>query len=53
MQVNMECHKDDAEFFFLGYKKDSKVYKQLKKTTPVDWLLKDGVLQDTFKAETR
>ena len=37
--------------FFLGYKKDSKVYKQLKKTTPVDWLLKDGVLQDTFKAE--
>ena len=37
--------------FFLGYKKDSKVYKQLKKTTPVDWLLKDGVLQNTFKAE--
>ena len=37
--------------FILGYKIDSKVYKQLKKTTPVDWLLKDGVLQDTFKAE--
>jgi len=37
--------------FFLGYKKDSKVYKQLKKSTPVDWLLKDGVIQNTFKAE--
>ena len=36
---------------FLGYKKDSKVYKQLKKSTPVDWLLKDGVIQNTFKAE--
>tara|TARA_X000000950_G_scaffold282483_1_gene381398 strand:+ start:359 stop:1585 length:1227 start_codon:yes stop_codon:yes gene_type:complete len=37
--------------FFLGYKKDSKVYKQLKKSTPIDWLLKDGVIQNTFKAE--
>jgi DNA (cytosine-5)-methyltransferase 1 len=37
--------------FFLGYKKDSKVYKQLKKSTPLDWLLKDGVIQNTFKAE--
>lgn len=37
--------------FFLGYKKDSKVYKQLKKSTPVDWLLNDGVIQNTFKAE--
>ena len=37
--------------FFLGYKKDSKVYKQLKKSTPIDWLLKDGVVQNTFKAE--
>ena len=37
--------------FFLGYKKDSKVYKQLKKSTPVDWLLKDVVIQNTFKAE--
>ena len=37
--------------FFLGYKKDSKVYKQLKKSTPIDWLLKDGVMQNTFKAE--
>ncbi len=27
--------------FFLVYKKDSKVYKQLKKSTPIDWLLKD------------
>lgn len=37
--------------FFLGYKKDSKVCKQLKKSTPIDWLLKDGVIQNTFKAE--
>lgn len=37
--------------FFLGYKKDSEVYKQLKKSTPLDWLLKDGVIQNTFKAE--
>jgi len=37
--------------FFLGYKKDSKVYKHLKKSTPIDWLLKDGVIQNTFKAE--
>jgi len=37
--------------FFLGYKKDSKVYKQIKKTTPIDWLLKDGVIQNTFKAD--
>ena len=37
--------------FFLGYKKDTKVYKQLKKSTPTDWLLKDGVIQNTFKAE--
>ena len=37
--------------FFLGYKKDSKVYKQLKKSTPIDWLLKDGVITNTFKAE--
>jgi DNA (cytosine-5)-methyltransferase 1 len=37
--------------FFLGYKKDSKVYKQLKKNTPTDWLLKEGVIQNTFKAE--
>ena len=36
--------------FFLGYKKDSKVYKKLKKKTPVDWLLEDGVIQNTFKA---
>ena len=35
--------------FFLGYKKDSKVYKQLKKSTPIDWLLEDGVIQNTFK----
>ena len=37
--------------FFLGYKKHSKTYKQLKKSTPIDWLLKDGVMQNTFKAE--
>ena len=37
--------------FFLGYKKDTKVYKQLKKSTPTDWLLKDGIIQNTFKAE--
>ena len=37
--------------FFLGYKKDSKVYKKLKKSTPIDWVLKDGVIQNTFKAE--
>ena len=37
--------------FFLGFKKDSNVYNQLKKSTPIDWLLKDGVLQNTFKAE--
>lgn len=37
--------------FFLGYKKDSKVYKQLKKSAPIDWLLEDGVIQNTFKAE--
>tara|TARA_Y100000992_G_scaffold257430_1_gene191245 strand:- start:367 stop:1593 length:1227 start_codon:yes stop_codon:yes gene_type:complete len=37
--------------FFLGYKKDTKVYKQLKKSTPTDWLLKDGTIQNTFKAE--
>ena len=37
--------------FFLGYKKDSKVYKQLKKSIPVDWLLKDRVIQNTFKAQ--
>ena len=37
--------------FFLGYKKGSKVYKQLKKSTPIDWLLKEGVIQNTFKAE--
>ena len=36
--------------FFLGYKKDSKVYKKLKKKTPVDWLLEDGVIQNTFEA---
>ena len=37
--------------FFLGYKKDSKVYKQLQKSTPTDWLLKDGIIQNTFKAD--
>ena len=37
--------------FFLGYKKDSHVYKQLKKSTPIDWLLKDGVIQNAFNAE--
>ena len=37
--------------FFLGYKKNSKVYKQLKKSAPIDWLLEDGVIQNTFKAE--
>ena len=37
--------------FFLGYKKDSYVYKQLIKSTPVDWLTKDGVIQNAFNAE--
>jgi len=37
--------------FFLGYKKDSKVYKQLKKSKPIDWLLEEGVIQNTFKAK--
>jgi len=37
--------------FFLGYKKNSKIYKQLKSTASTDWLLKDGVIQNTFKAE--
>ena len=36
--------------FFLGYKRDSKVYKNLKKSTPINWLLKDGVIQKAFKA---
>ena len=37
--------------FFLGYKKDSHVYKQLKKSTPINWLIKDGVIQNAFNAE--
>lgn len=37
--------------FFLGYKKDSYVYKQLRKSTPIDWLIKDGVIQNAFNAE--
>ena len=35
--------------FFLGYLKDSKIYKELNKDTQENWILKTGVLAKGFK----
>ena len=35
--------------FFLGYLKDSKIYKELAKNTQENWILKTGVLAKGFK----
>ena len=37
--------------FILGYHKNSKIYKQLKKTNLSDWVFKDGVIARQFKVE--
>ena len=36
--------------FILGYKKGSNIEKKFKKSTPLDWLSKDGVAQQAFPA---
>lgn len=37
--------------FFLGYKKNSKIYKSLISNDKKEWILKKGVLVDAFKHE--
>tara|TARA_A100001035_G_scaffold272527_1_gene261953 strand:- start:569 stop:1792 length:1224 start_codon:yes stop_codon:yes gene_type:complete len=35
--------------FFIGYKKNSKIFKMIKSENPVDWLNKKGVLAKAFR----
>jgi len=38
--------------FFLGYHKSSKVYKDLVRSNPMDWLTKEGTISSVFPVET-
>jgi len=38
--------------FFIGYLKQSKIYKNLTKETSKDWILKSGVFAKSFKVNT-
>ena len=38
--------------FFLGYHKSSKVYKDLVRSNPMDWLTKEGTISNVFPVET-
>ena len=38
--------------FFLGYHKSSKIYKELVRSNPMDWLTKEGTISSVFAVET-
>ena len=40
--------------FFLGYHKTSNLYKQIKKSQrPIDWVLNDGIIAETFEVSIK